>query len=182
MEDARQAEESQQKSSGWLDLLEAVIIALALAIVIRYFLFEPFVIPSGSMEPTLQPGDRIIVSKLSYRLSEPQREDIVVFRYPPNPRLVYIKRLVAVGGDTVEIADNRLYINGKPVPEPYLPEGSYMHDFGPVEVPPGNFLVLGDNRNNSEDSRVWGLLPEENVLGKAMLLFWPPGRIRLIGQ
>ncbi|TDA65638.1 MAG: signal peptidase I [Clostridia bacterium] len=180
MEDTRQAEEAQ-KSSGWLDLLEAVIIALALAMVIRLFLFEPFVIPSGSMEPTLQPGDRIIVSKLSYRFSEPQREDVIVFRYPPNPRLVYIKRLVAMGGDTVRIEDNRLYVNGQPVPEQYLPDNVYMHDFGPVTIPPGSFFVLGDNRNNSEDSRVWGLLPEGNVLGKAVLLFWPPGRFRLIG-
>lgn len=180
MEDARQAEEVQQRSSGWLDLLQAVIIALALAIAIRLFLFEPFVIPSGSMEPTLQPGDRIIVSKLSYRFSQPKREEIIVFRYPPNPRLVYIKRLVAVGGDTLKIENNRLYINGKPVPEPYLPRGTNMHDFGPVEIPPGNYFVLGDNRSNSEDSRVWGLLPEENVVGKAVLLFWPPGRVRLI--
>lgn len=180
MQDEPREVEGTKSKSGWLDFLEAVVIALALAMVIRAFLFEPFVIPSRSMEQILEPGDRIIVSKLSYRVAEPERGDVIVFRYPPEPRLVYIKRVIGLPGETLEFRDGVLYVNNRPVGEPYLDGQVYTHDYGPVSVPAGSFFVMGDNRNLSEDSRVWGTVPEENILGKAVVLFWPPDRISLI--
>ncbi|WP_334110373.1 signal peptidase I [Thermodesulfitimonas autotrophica] len=167
--------------SGFLgDILESLIIAIVLAVVIRAFIFQPFYIPSGSMMPTLYRGDRIIVSKLSYRFHPPQRGDIVVFHYPRNPKKTYIKRLIGLGGETVALADGKLFINGQEVPEPYLPPGTYFADFGPVKVPEGCYFMLGDNRMNSEDSRVWGFLNRRLIIGKAVLVYWPPDHIKVI--
>ncbi|KKM11863.1 signal peptidase I [Clostridiales bacterium PH28_bin88] len=166
--------------SAFAELLESVVIAVILATVIRFFLFQPFYIPSGSMEPTLSPGDRIIVNKLTYRFSEPNRGDVIVFKYPLDPQKDYIKRVVAVAGERVEIRNSEVYVNGEAIGEPYLPEGLVFNDFGPVEVPRDSYFVMGDNRNNSQDSRVWGALPEQNVIGKAVLVFWPLGRLGLI--
>lgn len=170
-----------KKKNTALDLLEAVTIAVILAVVIRFFLFEPFVIPSASMEPTLVPGDRVMVNKLAYRLGEPKPGDIIVFRYPLDPRTIYIKRLIAVGGQTVELRDGQLFVNGRKVQEAYLPHNpGGGGDFGPVRVPPGTYFVMGDNRNNSQDSRVWGPVPRQNILGKAEVLFWPPQRAKVV--
>lgn len=167
--------------SGFLgDILESLIIAIVLAVVIRAFIFQPFYIPSGSMMPTLYRGDRIIVSKLSYRFHLPQRGDIVVFHYPRNPKKTYIKRLIGLGGETVALADGKLFINGQEIPEPYLPPGTYFPDFGPVKVPKGYYFMLGDNRMNSEDSRVWGFLDRRLIIGKAVLVYWPPDHIKVI--
>jgi signal peptidase I len=173
--------ESSQKRNGILDLVEAVAIAVVLAMAFRFFLFEPFVIPSGSMEPTLVPGDRVIVNKLIYRLSDPSPGDVIVFRYPRDPHTIYIKRLIASGGQTVELRDGQLFIDGRAVHEDYLPHNpSGVGDFGPVRVPEGSYFVMGDNRANSQDSRVWGAVPRKNILGKAQFLFWPPTRIRIV--
>lgn len=162
------------------DFWQAVVIAFLLAVGIRFFLFEPFVIPSGSMEPTLQPGDRIIVEKVSYRFREPWRGEIVVFKYPLDPDLTYVKRLIALGNERIEINGNHLYINAQRLDEPYLSPGTYTKDFGPEKVPPGHFFVMGDNRSDSCDSRFWGPFPRENLVGRAVLIFWPPHRIGFI--
>ncbi|MHB1127913.1 MAG: signal peptidase I [Bacillota bacterium] len=169
-----------QKGSVIGELTQSVLIAVVLALVIRMFLFHPFFIPSGSMEPTLMIGDRIIVNKFVYRFNEPQRGDIIVFKFPLDPRRDFIKRVIGLSGETVEISANQLLINNEIVPEPYLPQGLEFDNFGPVEVPEGRLLVLGDNRNSSQDSRVWGSLPEENIIGKAIFIFWPLKRIGLI--
>ncbi|MGB9919421.1 MAG: signal peptidase I [Moorellales bacterium] len=172
--------ELQKKGPAW-DTIEAIVVALVLALAIRLFLFEPFMIPSASMEPTLMPGDRVMVNKLVYRLADPVPGDIIVFRYPLDPRIIYIKRLVALGGQTVELRNGQLFVDGRPVEENYLPEDPASGgDFGPVRVPPNTYFVMGDNRNNSQDSRVWGPVPKENVVGKAQLLYWPPGRFRVV--
>ena len=172
--------ESQKKSPAW-DTIEALVVAVVLALAIRLFLFEPFVIPSASMEPTLVPGDRVMVNKLVYRLTDPAPGDIIVFRYPRDPRTIYIKRLIAVGGQTVELRHGQLFVDGHRVIEDYLPENpGGGGDFGPVRVPPDTYFVMGDNRDNSQDSRVWGPVPKENLVGKAQLLYWPPGRFRVV--
>jgi len=162
------------------EILESIIIAVILATIIRLFLLAPFFIPSQSMEPSLLVGDRMIVSKIAYRLGEPQRGDIIVFKYPRDPSKDYVKRLIGFEGEEVILKNNHLYINGKETPEKYLPEGLTFYDFGPVIVPNGCYLMLGDNRSNSEDSRVWGPLPKENVIGKAVLIYWPFNRARLL--
>ncbi|MDA8235233.1 MAG: signal peptidase I [Clostridia bacterium] len=173
------------KKSGVIfgDILESVIIAVILAVIIRFFIFQPFYIPSGSMEPTLTEGDRIIVNKFLYRFKEPQRADVIVFKYPLDEKRDFIKRIIGVPGDTVEIKNNELIINGKPVPEPYLAQNLEQNgNYGPVTVPQDRYLMLGDNRNNSEDSRIWGMLPKENIRGKAVVLYWPINRIGFIGD
>jgi signal peptidase I len=172
--------EKPEKSSFFKEITESIVIAVLLAVIIRIFIIEPFYIPSGSMEPTLQEGDRIIVSKISYYFQEPQRGDVVVFKYPLNQKRNFVKRLIATGGETVALRNSRLYINGQAVPEDYLPEGLRFNNFGPKEVPQDSYLMLGDNRNNSEDSRVWGFLPRDLMIGKAVLIYWPLDRIRLI--
>jgi signal peptidase I len=161
---------------NWLvEYLESIVIALVLALIIRTFLFQPFYIPSGSMEPTLQIGDRIIVSKFSYYFSEPKRGDITVFKYPLDPKRDFIKRVIGLPGDVVGIKDSQLYLNGMIVPEPYVLHQEYG-DFGPVVVPEQYFFVLGDNRNNSQDSRNWGFVPKKKLVGKAQVIFWPFNR------
>lgn len=181
MEESKKAAGEIKGSAWWRDLLQSLVIAAVLALIIRSFLFTPFYIPSPSMEPTLYPGDRIIVNRLAYRLGEPQRGDIVVFRYPLDPSRDYVKRVVAVGGDTVEARDNVLYINGQPQPPAsYLPPGVVYSDFGPIKVPPNNYFMMGDNRNNSADSRVWGTLDRKLIIGKAVLVYWPLNHIGLI--
>ncbi|MCL6611852.1 MAG: signal peptidase I [Peptococcaceae bacterium] len=171
--------ESRHKST-LREILESLVIAVVLAMLIRAFVFQPFYIPSGSMEPTLQIKDHILVNKFSYRFWEPMRGDIVVFRYPLNPKKDFVKRLVGLPGERVEIRNSRVYVNGREIPEEYLPAGLRYPDFGPVVVPENTYLMLGDNRNNSDDSRVWGPLPRENIIGKAMLVYWPLDRMRLL--
>lgn len=171
--------ESKPKKSALREMLESVVIAVLLAAVIRLFILEPFYIPSGSMEPTLMIGDRIIVSKVTYLLREPEPGDIVVFKFPLDPSRNFVKRLIAVGGDTIEIKDSVLYINGKPTPENYLPQGLRFQDYGPQTVPAGHYFMMGDNRNNSDDSRVWGFLDKELIVGNAEVIYWPLNRLGL---
>ncbi|HEX3032383.1 MAG TPA: signal peptidase I [Bacillota bacterium] len=164
----------------WAESLEALVIAAILATIIRVFLYQPFYIPSGSMEPNLKPGDRIIVNKFLYRFTEPKRGDVMVFKYPKDPDRDFIKRVIGLPGDVVELRDSQLYINNQRVDEPYLPKGLVVPDFGPVTVPKDSYYMFGDNRNNSEDSRVWGEMPKENIRGKASLLYWPLTRFGLV--
>ncbi len=171
---------AESKKSVFAEMMESVLIAVLLAVIIRLFILAPFYIPSGSMEPALLIGDQIIVSKIAYRIGEPQRSDIIVFRYPRDPSRDYVKRLIGLSGETVVLRNNRLYINGQEMPEKYLPAGLRFDDFGPVRVPQGTYLMLGDNRRNSEDSRVWGPLPKEYIVGKALFIYWPLSQVRLL--
>lgn len=161
------------------EFLESVVVALLLATLIRLFVLQPFYIPSGSMEPTLLPGDRIVVGKAGL-FGQPKPGDVVVFHYPVDPRQDFVKRLIAVGGQTVELRRSQLYINGKVVSQSYLPRGLTFADFGPVTVPSGAYFMLGDNRNNSDDSRVWGYVKQNLVIGRVLFLYWPLDRIGVI--
>lgn len=173
--------ESVGKRSGFFgDILESLVIAVVLAILIRAFIFQPFYIPSGSMMPTLLQEDRIIVSKLTYHFRPPERGDVVVFRFPFDKKKTYVKRLIGLSGETVQLSGGKLFINGREVPEPYLPPGTCFADYGPVKVPEDSYFMLGDNRMNSEDSRVWGFLDQKLIVGKAVVLYWPPNRIRIV--
>ncbi|MFZ8860630.1 MAG: signal peptidase I [Thermocrinis sp.] len=187
-----------EKKGRWIaELIVIVIIVLF----IRAFVAQAYNIPSGSMKPTLLVGDFILVNKLVYRFSEPQRGDIVVFKYPIDPNIDFIKRIIALPGEEVEVRNNQVFINGKPLPlievgrgeengvrkviyEEVLPEGKKhkvqfyedfpfsKRDFGPVVVPPNHYFVMGDNRDNSEDSRYWGFVPRENIVGKAFVIYF----------
>lgn len=165
--------------SVWRDLLESVVLAVILAAILRLFIIQPFYIPSPSMEPTLLPNDRIIVNMLLYRFSPPKRGDVIVFRYPPDPSRDFVKRIVALGGETVEVRQGYLLVNGRRIEEPYLPHET-MKDYKSYTVPQNTYFVMGDNRSNSDDSRFWGTVPRQNIVGKVFLIYWPPGRMRVI--
>ncbi|HTL70169.1 MAG TPA: signal peptidase I [Candidatus Eisenbacteria bacterium] len=163
---------------------QSIAIALVLTLVIRTYVVQAFKIPSGSMRPTLIEGDKLFVSKFLYRFHDPQRGDIVVFKYPMDKKKDFIKRLVAFGGETVEIRDGRILVDGKALDSP-LPFGQfyyYNHDpFGgpgeKIKVPADSYYVLGDNSANSTDSRFWGFVPKKNMIGKAIFRWWPLNRI-----
>jgi signal peptidase I len=150
--------------------------ALALALVLRAFVAEPFRIPSGSMEPTLRPGDSVLVSKLAYRDGAPRRGQLAVFHAPRTGELL-LKRIVAVAGDTVAIEDGALYVDGRRRVESYAdPRAIDSEYFGPVGVRPGRVFVLGDNRADSVDSRDFGAVTTRSLLGRVVARIWPPGR------
>ncbi|OGX44695.1 MAG: signal peptidase I [Omnitrophica WOR_2 bacterium RIFCSPLOWO2_12_FULL_51_8] len=179
--------------------IESIVIAAFLAFcVIRPFIIQAFKIPTGSMRMTLVEGDLILVNKFIYGpkvpftglrlpgLRKPQRGDVIVFIYPEDPKKDFIKRLVGIPGDTVEIKNGTVYINGKPLLDSvfgqifYYNYGDFERPGHKVTVPAGSFFVLGDNSRSSKDSRYWGFVPWKNVLGKALVIFWPPQRIRII--
>lgn len=177
---SRRSKRTKEESFLLKDIVEAVLIAVILAVLIRMFVIQPFYIPSSSMEPTLKPGDRIIVNKFIYRFKEIQRGDVMVFKYPLDPSRDFIKRVIGLPGDTLEIRDSVLYINDNKIAEPYLPKGLRFGSYGPVKIPQDEYFMMGDNRNNSEDSRVWGFLPREKVVGKAFVVFWPIDRVKIL--
>lgn len=161
------------------ELFKALLLAVVIASVIRLFLFEPFYIPSESMEPTLYPLDRVIVNKVSTHFQSPVRGDILVFKFPMDPSRDLIKRVIGLEGEIVEIRQNSVYINGRRLVEAYLPH-ELIPDFGPETIPRGHLFMMGDNRNNSDDSRVWGPLDKSLIIGKALLIYWPYSRIELL--
>jgi signal peptidase I len=197
---------------------ESIGVALAVALLLRAFVVEAFQIPSGSMIPTLEIGDHIFVSKFSYGIGvpfsnkqivefgDPKRGDVIVFRYPPDPSIDFIKRVVALPGETVELRRNQILINGRPMPrervagpchyaegrnpeearecegwieqldgashQTYQDPNQIPQDWGPMVVPARNVFVMGDNRDNSRDSRVWGFVPFANIKGRALIVWW----------
>ncbi len=173
--------------SGLKTALEWVVViggALVVAFLIKTFLFQAFYIPSESMEPTLIERDRVIVNKLSYRLHDVNRGDLVVFDRPPNepPTEVeeLIKRVIALGGETIEGRDGEIYIDGRLLVEPYLKVPASSGSFGPVTVPEGHVFVMGDNRTNSRDSRIFGPIDEDLIVGRAFVRVWPLGRLAFL--
>ncbi len=165
------------------DNLRTLGIALVLAFLIRSFIAEPRFIPSDSMLPTLRVGDRLVVEKLSYHLHAPQRGDIVVFQPPEilrqygyGPDQAFIKRVIGLPGQTLAVHDGQVLVDGEPLQEPYIAQAP-AYELLPVQVPPDSLFVMGDNRNNSNDSHVWGFLPEANVIGRAWIRFWPLGSL-----
>lgn len=163
------------------DLLPNLAIAVILALIVRSFAIASYYIPSGSMEPTLLIHDRLLADRFSFvfHLRQPKRGEVVIFGYPGNPRQDYIKRIIALPGERVKIEDGLVYVNGKPLKEPYVMEPP-IYDMPEVIVPEGSYFVLGDNRNRSADSHIWGFVPEKNLKGRALLIYWPPNRIGLI--
>lgn len=163
-----------------LELFKSLVLAGTLAFLVITFILQGFFIPSGSMLPTLEVGDRIFVNKFIYRFREPARGDLVVFRYPMDVTKKYIKRLIGLEGEVLEILGGQVFIDGAPLKEDYLVKEKYGGSYGPVRIPEGQYFVLGDNRNNSEDSRFWGFVPKGEIVGQAFFIFWPPRRIGFI--
>jgi signal peptidase I len=177
----------RRKKSLFREYLEAAIIAIFLALFIRAFVVQAFKIPSGSMEPTLLIGDHIIVNKFIYGIkapfinktiipiSEPKRGDIIVFIYPVDKEKDFIKRVIGLPGEQIEIKSKKIFINGELFDDPF---GVYSkslkrnENFGPIIVPTNNLFVMGDNRDHSYDSRYWGFVPFESLKGKAVIIYW----------
>ncbi|MGH9181469.1 MAG: signal peptidase I, partial [Acidimicrobiales bacterium] len=157
--------------------------ALLAAFLIKTFLLQAFYIPSPSMEPTLNVQDRILVNKLSYRLHDVKRGDIVVFERPPTEFGAVrdlVKRVIALPGETVEGRDGVIFIDGEALPEPYLPAGTTTSAFGPEVIPAGHYWMLGDNRGNSSDSRVFKSVDKSRFIGRAFVRVWPLGDFGLL--
>lgn len=171
----------------WKDWGEPLLIAAILAVLIRAFIFGPYKIPTGSMIPTFMVNDKIFVDKLSYRFHEPARGDIIVFKYPRDRKKDFVKRLVGLPGDTIEIRNGILLVNGKPMTEPpfslfhyyNVEEWEYGKSGEIIDVPEGYYFALGDNSAQSADSRQWGFIPKKDLVGKAVMIWWPPNRIKL---
>ena len=170
---------SKRKNSRGRELLEdvvLVIVVLAVVFILKNYVLINAVIPSGSMENTIMTGDRVFGNRLAYRFGEPERGDIVIFKYPDNEEELYIKRVIGLPGDKVEIRDGLVYLNdsAKPLEEPYLKE-TPVGDYGPYQVPEDGYFMLGDNRNWSKDSRFWEntYVTREEVLAKAVFRYYP---------
>ncbi|MCL6106298.1 MAG: signal peptidase I [Actinobacteria bacterium] len=182
-----QGEPPEQKPSRKLarTLIEFIVVlagAVLIAYSIQALLVKPFEIPSGSMEKTLEVGDRVLVNRQAYRFSSVKRGDIIVFNSPVQAGTDLIKRVIAVGGDTIRIDEGQVFLNGRPQVESYV-NGKDMSSFPPQTVPRGYVFVMGDNRPNSFDSRYWPSpwLPENSIIGKAFMIYWPLDRITWLG-
>ena len=194
------AEVTRAKRSFWRELPILLLFALILAVIIKTFLLQAFYIPSGSMEETLRVDDRVLVTKLSYSVADIDRGDVVVFDAPDGgervdeglvgamvrnvaesigvstPRTEFIKRVIGLPGENVAIRQNQVIIDGDQLIEPYLPPGVEMRAMDPVTIPEGHVWVMGDNRNTSDDSRSFGPISTDTIVGRAILLIWPPSR------
>lgn len=209
---ASAGKEEEKDEEGLVDFLKElpilIVVAFAIALLIKTFLFQAFYIPSGSMENTLLPNDRVIVSKLDFRFGDPHRGQVVVFVGPDAPPKIdrgpvrnfahsvavalglasseqdFIKRVIATSGETVEIKDGAVFVNGVKLKEPYLHDTAAIscsgRFCGPLKLHKGELFVMGDNRLNSRDSRVFGPIRESVVVGRARVLIWPPGRFKVL--
>ena len=189
---------SSKKKSAIREWIEALAVAAFLAFcVIRPFVVQAFKIPTGSMRPTLLEGYLILVNKFIYgakvpftkyrlpKLREPKRGDVIVFIYPEDKKKDFIKRLVGLPKDIIEIKSGTIYVNDEPLLDPvfrryYYNRGDLAKEGEKIVVPENSFFVLGDNSGSSKDSRYWGFVPGDNILGKAIVIYWPPQRIRTI--
>lgn len=185
---------AKKKKNEWLEWMKALLVALGIAFIVRMFLFAPIIVDGPSMLPTLHDRDQMIVNKFSYNFKDPERFDIVVFH--ADAQKDFIKRVVGLPGEHVAVVDNVLHINGEPVEEEFLPENKQSGTFQSVKndftleelpgnhevIPEGYVLVLGDNRGNSTDSRMIGLIDMDQIVGKASLIYWPFDRIQFVGE
>jgi signal peptidase I len=185
-----------------IDWIVTIVGAVAIVLLVKAFVVNPYRIPSSSMETTLHCAapavgcearfsDRVLANRFLYRLRDPRRGEIIVFKTPPAAQLrcgaggTFVKRLVGLPGDTVELklrnGNGYVYINGKPLKEPYVEVSrrGAVQAFGPTKVKPGNYFMMGDNRSQSCDSRMWGTVPRENLIGKVFATYWPPNRVSL---
>ncbi len=161
----------------FIELLQVVIVALAIIIPVRYFFIKPFYVKGASMEPNFFDHEYLVIDEISYRFKEPVRGDIIVFRYPRDPKQYFIKRIVGLPGETVQITGNQVFINGERVEEEYLAEGEQTRGEIVVTLQTDEYFVLGDNRSFSLDSRSFGPLPKEYIVGKTWIRGWPFNKV-----
>lgn len=169
-----------------IDLLESFVIALGIFLIIYNFVAQPHRVRGDSMLPNYYNDEYILTEKLSYRFGEPQRGDVVVLKYPVNPTVDFIKRIIGLPNETLLIENGNVYINGTLLDEPYLPNSAITSGNTEIkegvsfQIPENEYVVMGDNRGRSSDSRAWGTVPFENIRGKGFFIYWPPSQIGLI--
>ena len=186
--------EKETGSSLWstiVDIIETIVVAAAIFVVVYLFLLQPHQVRGASMEPNFHDGEYILTDKISYRFGEPKRGDVVIFKAPTNPDVDFIKRIIALPGEKIEIKNGNIVIyntqspQGFTLSEPYqvmepLAGGSYLREGKIVEVPTDSYIVFGDNRTHSFDSREWGPVPKKSIIGKAWLRYWPLSKISFV--
>jgi len=172
-------ETGMETSFFWRETVKSWLKPLFFVLFFRVFVASAYEINGDCMNPQLLNNDRVVVNKVIYRFSEPQIGDVIVFPYPRNPQKDFVKRVVGVAGDLIEIKDGLLFRNHRPVQEAFVP-AAVWGIFKPVKVPKGKLFVMGDNRNNSLDSRAWGFLERNNVVGRVEACFWPLGRAGIV--
>lgn len=170
--------EKKEKSTG-RDIFDSIIVAFVIAVIIRYIFLGVYTIPTGSMLETLQIGDNIFVNQLAYTFSDPKHDDIVVFEYPIEPSKDFIKRVIGVPGDKIKISGKTVYRNGEELKPDYVKFDDSVPADPTIEeefiVPKDNYLVMGDNRDNSYDGRYWGFVKRDKIIGKAFMIYWSSG-------
>lgn len=170
------------------DIFETIIIALAVFLLTYFFLIQPHRVQGDSMLPNFVNGELILTDKISYKIREPARGDVIVFRAPTDSGKDFIKRIVGLPGEKVELSNGNIYVNGNPLKEAYLTletktvSGSYLREGGQATVPSSEYFVLGDNRSHSSDSREWGTIKKESFVGRAFIIYWPPPSFALVPQ
>jgi len=169
----------QLLGKGLLELGETVLPAIVIAVLINLFLAQATRVYGSSMEPSLYTDQRLVVEKVSYRLHMPKRGDIVVLRIPERGPELLIKRVIALPGEQIEVREGHVYVDGKSLEEPYIAQPT-RGQYGPLVVPDGQVFVMGDNRGASNDSRAFGPVPLENVVGRAWVSYWPLGRVGMV--
>jgi len=176
---ADRSAKGRSRALRWtIEVVAIVAAAFVLALLVQQFIVKPFAIPSPSMEPTLVEGDRVLVNRLVYHFRAPERGDVIVFHPPGRPGSdPFIKRVVAIAGDTVAVHEGVLYLNGGPLEESYIKEYPILEEFPETTIQVGFVWAMGDNRNNSGDSRVFGPVSEEAIMGKAFAVYWPLGHL-----
>lgn len=178
-------EDGEKNSSprSWRNFLTEILQTILLALIF-YFIIDSFFprvrVENISMKPTLEPGELLLVNKLAYKLGSPQHGDVIVFHYPGNPEEDYIKRLIGLPGDLIKVENGSVFINGQEMEEPYVANSPAYQ--GSWEIPEDSFFVLGDNRNQSSDSHTWGFVPIKNVVGKALVVYWPINQIKILSH
>ncbi|MEA3354921.1 MAG: signal peptidase I [Patescibacteria group bacterium] len=173
----------------FLDFIETIVIALAIFVVVYRFLFQPHQVKGNSMYDNFYDGEYLLTNKIVYQLNEPQLSDVIVFKAPKNEDYDYIKRIVALPGDRVMLKGGEVYVNAQLFDESgyldadiFTRPGSYMREGTTVTVPQNSYLVFGDNRSGSSDSREWGIVPKENIVGKAWIKYWPLNKIGIVDR
>ncbi|MBX9765402.1 signal peptidase I [Patescibacteria group bacterium] len=168
------------------DVIKFALIALLIVVPLRWFVAQPFVVRGASMEPIFENGEYLIVDQLTYRFEEPERDDVVILRYPKDPDVFFIKRIIGLPGETVELQGKRVIIRRGPDTEPIILDESFISpdrmrdEYGTYALGEKEYFVMGDNRNESSDSRAWGSLPRDNIVGRPLVRLFPPTKIEIL--
>ena len=179
-DEQKKADRATKVKKELIEYAKAILTAVVLAAIIMTFVAQSFYVDGMSMEPNYHHGERMIVDKISYRFSDPKRGDVIVFRYPLDTSQRFVKRVIGIPGDTVEIKSYEVYVNGVMLDEPYIYAKAHT-DYGPMVVPEGTVFAMGDNRNNSNDSRSpsVGMISKKLIIGRGLFMYWPIGGIRI---